>query len=44
MVRGVGVDVSANDATVRVLVIPTNEELMITKDTARLVMIDDATA
>ena len=30
-------DVSAKDATVKTLVIPTNEELMIAKDTARLV-------
>ena len=36
-VRGEEVDVSADDATVRVLVIPTNEELMIAKDTAAIV-------
>ena len=31
------VDISAPDSKVRVLVIPTNEELMIAKDTAELV-------
>ena len=36
-VRGVELDVSAEDATVRVLLIPTNEELMIARDTAALV-------
>ncbi len=36
-VRGVEKDISAPDATVRTLVIPTNEELMIAKDTAALV-------
>ncbi len=35
-VRGKEMDVSAADATVRTLVIPTNEELMIARDTARL--------
>ncbi len=35
--RGKEVDVSAEGATVRVLVIPTDEELMIAKDTAELV-------
>jgi acetate kinase len=35
--RGKEVDVSADGATVRTLVIPTNEELMIAKDTAALV-------
>ncbi len=35
--RGKEVDVSADDAKVRVLVIPTNEELMIAMDTAALV-------
>ena len=36
-VRGEETDVSAADATVRVLVIPTNEELMIAMDTAAIV-------
>ena len=36
-VRGVKVDVSADDAKVRTLVIPTNEELMIALDTKRLI-------
>ena len=36
-VRGVERDLSADDATVRVLLIPTNEELMIARDTATLV-------
>ena len=36
-VRGDEVDVSADDAKVRVLVIPTNEELMIAMDTAAIV-------
>ena len=36
-VRGVERDLSAEDATVRVLLIPTNEELMIARDTAALV-------
>ena len=36
-VRGEETDVSAADATVRTLVIPTNEELMIALDTAALV-------
>ena len=36
-VRGKEADVSADDAKVRVLVIPTNEELMIAMDTAALV-------
>ena len=36
-VRGVERDLSADDATVRVLLIPTNEELMIARDTAALV-------
>ena len=35
-VRGT-VDISADDATVKTLVIPTNEELMIAIDTKRLV-------
>lgn len=35
--RGVQIDVSTEDATVRTLVIPTNEELMIALDTKRLV-------
>ncbi|MBR5507545.1 MAG: acetate kinase [Clostridia bacterium] len=35
--RGKEMDISAPDATVKTLVIPTNEELMIAKDTARLV-------
>ena len=35
--RGVQRDISAADAKVRTLVIPTNEELMIAKDTASLV-------
>jgi len=35
--RGKEIDISAPDATVRTLVIPTNEELMIAKDTAALV-------
>jgi len=35
--RGVDIDVSAPDATVKTLVIPTNEELMIALDTQRLV-------
>ena len=35
--RGEAIDISADDATVRTLVIPTNEELMIALDTARLV-------
>ena len=35
--RGKEVDVSADDATVRILVIPTNEELMIAMDTATIV-------
>lgn len=34
--RGVEADVSADDAKVKVLVIPTNEELMIARDTAEL--------
>ncbi len=36
-VRGKAVDVSAADATVKTLVIPTNEELMIALDTQKLV-------
>ena len=36
-VRGEEIDISAEGATVRVLVIPTNEELMIAMDTAALV-------
>ncbi len=36
-VRGVETDISAADATVRTLLIPTNEELVIAQDTARLV-------
>jgi len=36
-VRGEETDVSADDATVRTLVIPTNEELMIAMDTAAIV-------
>ena len=36
-VRGKETDVSADDATVRTLVIPTNEELMIAMDTAAIV-------
>ncbi len=35
--RGEALDISADDATVRTLVIPTNEELMIALDTVRLV-------
>jgi len=35
--RGKEMDISAPDATVKTLVIPTNEELMIAKDTASLV-------
>jgi acetate kinase len=35
--RGKEVDVSADGATVRTLVIPTNEELMIALDTAEIV-------
>ena len=35
--RGVETDISAADATVRTLLIPTNEELVIAQDTARLV-------
>ena len=34
--RGKEMDISAPDATVKTLVIPTNEELMIAKETARL--------
>ncbi len=36
-VRGKAVDISASGATVRTLVIPTNEELMIAMDTAEIV-------
>ena len=36
-VRGKAVDISASDATVKTLVIPTNEELMIALDTQKLV-------
>ena len=36
-VRGVKRDVSADDAKVRTLVIPTNEELMIALDTKRII-------
>ncbi|MBR3622087.1 MAG: acetate kinase, partial [Selenomonadaceae bacterium] len=36
-VRGIKRDVSAEDAKVRTLVIPTNEELMIALDTKRLI-------
>ena len=36
-VRGVEADISAADATVHTLLIPTNEELVIAQDTARLV-------
>jgi acetate kinase len=35
-VRGKEVDVSAADSKVKIFVIPTNEELMIAKDTAAL--------
>ena len=35
--RGQAIDVSADGATVKTLVIPTNEELMIALDTKRLV-------
>ncbi|MBO5918691.1 MAG: acetate kinase, partial [Oscillospiraceae bacterium] len=35
-IRGEEIDISAEDATVRTLVIPTNEELMIALDTAAL--------
>ncbi|MBR5218232.1 MAG: acetate kinase [Clostridia bacterium] len=35
--RGIDIDVSAPDATVKALVIPTNEELMIALDTQKLV-------
>ncbi|MPM76294.1 Acetate kinase [bioreactor metagenome] len=35
-VRGKAVDVSAADATVKVFVIPTNEELVIARDTQEL--------
>ncbi len=34
--RGKEIDISADDATVRVLVIPTNEELVIARDTQRI--------
>ena len=36
-VRGRETDISASGATVQVLIIPTNEELMIALDTAALV-------
>ena len=36
-IRGIKRDVSASDATVRTLVIPTNEELMIALDTKRII-------
>lgn len=36
-IRGKEIDISADDATVRTLVIPTNEELMIAKETLELV-------
>lgn len=36
-IRGTEIDVSTKDATTRVLVIPTNEELMIARDTYELV-------
>ena len=36
-VRGEERDISADGATVKTFVIPTNEELMIAKDTARIV-------
>ena len=36
-VRGEEIDISAEGATVRTLIIPTNEELMIAKDTAAIV-------
>lgn len=36
-IRGKEADVSTDDATVRILVIPTNEELMIAQDTATIV-------
>ena len=36
-VRGQEIDISTQDAKIRVLVIPTNEELMIAMDTAALV-------
>jgi acetate kinase len=35
--RGVSRDISADDASVKVLVIPTNEELMIARDTEEIV-------
>ena len=35
-VRGKEADISAGESRVRVLVIPTNEELMIARDTKRL--------
>ena len=34
--RGVECDVSADDSKVKVLVVPTNEELMIARETAQL--------
>lgn len=39
-IRGIEKDVSSDDATVKVLVIPTNEELAIARETERLVQID----
>jgi acetate kinase len=39
-VRGIEKDLSADDATVKVLVIPTNEELAIARETERLVQIN----
>jgi acetate kinase len=35
--KGKQVDISADDSKVRVLVIPTNEELVIARDTIRIV-------
>jgi acetate kinase len=35
-IRGAQMDISADDSKVRVLVIPTNEELMIAKETMEL--------
>ncbi|NMA55091.1 MAG: acetate kinase, partial [Firmicutes bacterium] len=36
-IRGKEADVSASNASVRILVIPTNEELMIAQDTTELI-------
>ena len=37
MTRGKEVDISAKDSKVKVLIIPTNEELMIARDTMEIV-------